>query len=249
MATLWVLGSAGWMPSCGNETSCLLVEAEDDLIMLDAGTGVSNLSLVPEVLARHDRLHVLLSHYHLDHIVGLMYLKRFAAQMRVDVYGPGRPVYAHTTEECLREVLQPSVYASGAYGFARGVCYHDYGGMDFEAGGTSVSVRAQNHSSPSFELRLGGALIYATDTSFEPASWEDAEPAEVLLHECWQVQADDPRHTSVKALAQGLPRERFGRVLLIHHNPSWSETERAEVAQIAARRNIELAHDGMRIEL
>ena len=92
-ATLWVLGSAGWMPKAGQETSCFLLEAQGQLIMLDAGTGVANLELVPEVLQRYDRLSVLLSHYHVDHLVGLMYLKRFAADKRVDVYGPGKPVY------------------------------------------------------------------------------------------------------------------------------------------------------------
>ncbi|MBR2682767.1 MAG: MBL fold metallo-hydrolase, partial [Atopobiaceae bacterium] len=72
-ATLWVLGSAGWMPKAGQETSCFLLETQEQLVMLDAGTGVANLELVPEVLRRHDRVSVLLSHYHVDHLVGLMY--------------------------------------------------------------------------------------------------------------------------------------------------------------------------------
>ena len=249
MATLWVLGSGGWMPSGGNETSCFLVEVGDDLVMLDAGTGVANLSLVPEVLARHERLHVLLSHYHLDHIVGLMYLKRFCAGMCVDVYGPGKPVYEHSTEKCLSEVLQPSVYSSGAFGFAREVRYHDYGGQDFCVGGVRVAVRPQQHSAPSFELRLDDALVYATDTCFDAADWQDVKPAQVLLHECWQIEQDDPRHTSVRALVQGLPRERFERVLLVHHNPAWGDCERAEVATIARAGSIELARDGMVVSL
>ena len=249
MARLWVLGSGGWMPSGGRETSCFLVEMAGELMLLDAGTGVANLSLVPEVLARHDQLHVLLSHYHLDHVVGLMYLKRFCAGMRVDVYGPGRPVYAHTTEECMRGVLQPSVYSSGAYGFAREVRYHDYGGRVFSVGGVQVGVRPQQHSAPSFELRLDDVLVYATDTCFNVASWQDVKPAQVLLHECWQIENDDPRHTSARALADGLPRDRFEHVLLIHHNPAWSEDERAEVARIAAAAGIELAADGQHIAL
>ena len=47
----------------------------------------------------------------------------------------------------------------------------------------------------------------------------------------------------------GLPRERFGKVLLIHHNPSWDDGQRAEVERVAARGGIELAHDGMVISL
>lgn len=248
-ATLWVLGSAGWMPKAGQETSCFLLETQGQLIMLDAGTGVANLELVPEVLERHDRLSVLLSHYHVDHLVGLMYLKRFAADKRVDVYGPGRPVYPRTTEEYAQGMLQGALYSSGPFGFAREVHYHDYGGKDFRVSDLPVTVREQRHSSPSFELRLGNLVTYATDTSFDAAAWENCPPTELLLHECWQAAAGDPRHTSVEALAAGLPRERFGRVLLIHHNPSWDADERAKVEQVAARHGMELAHDGMTVAL
>ena len=248
-ATLWVLGSAGWMPRAGQETSCFLLEVDDQLVMLDAGTGVANLGLVTEVLRRHDRLSILLSHYHLDHLVGLMYLKRFVADKRVDVYGPGRPVYPKSTEEYLGDMLQDALYSSGPFGFAQEVHYHDYSGKDFRVGDLPVAVRAQSHSAPSFELRVGDLVTYATDTSFDTTAWEESAPSKLLLHECWQVGAGDPRHTSVEALAAGLPRERFGRVLLIHHNPSWDAGERAELERTAAWCGIELAHDGMAISL
>lgn len=248
-ATLWVLGSAGWMPRAGQETSCFLLETHDQLVMLDAGTGVANLDLVSEVLQRHDHLNILLSHYHLDHLVGLMYLKRFAADMCVDVYGPGRPAYPKTTEEYVGDMLQNALYSSGPFGFAREVHYHDYGGQDFCVGALPVAVRMQVHSSPSFELRVGDLVTYATDTSFDAAAWDDCAPSRLLLHECWQLNAGDPRHTSVEGLVAGLPRERFDKVLLIHHNPSWNDTDRAEVERTAIRRGIALAHDGMTISL
>lgn len=248
-ATLWVLGSAGWMPRAGQETSCFLLEAADQLVMLDAGTGVANLDLAVEALRRHDRLSVLLSHYHLDHLVGLMYLKRFAEGKRVDVYGPGRPAYPKSTEDYVGDMLQGALYSGGSRGFAREVRYHDYGGQDFRVGDLPISVRPQSHSAPSFELRVGDLVTYATDTTFSAVAWEDCAPSRALLHECWQLGAGDPRHTSAKALVAGLPRERFGKVLLIHHNPSWDDGQRAEVERVAARGGIELAHDGMVISL
>ena len=248
-ATLWVLGSAGWMPRDGQQTSCFLLEAGEHLIMLDAGTGVSNLGLAAEVLKRHDRMSVLLSHYHLDHLVGLMYLKRFAAHLRVDVFGPGKPVYPQSTSAYVSDLLQSDLYSSGPCGFAREVHYHDYGGQDFSVCGLPVAVRAQSHSSPSFELRVSDFVTYATDTSFDTEAWQECAPSRLLLHECWQLGAEDPRHTSVSALAAGLPRERFDRVLLIHHNPAWDADERTEVEQIAAQRGIGLARDGMILSL
>jgi len=165
------------------------------------------------------------------------------------VYGPGRPVYPKTTQEYAGNLLQSALYSSGPSGFAREVRYHDYGGQDFLLGDMQVEVKAQSHSAPSFQLRLGDLVTYATDTSFDAAAWEACSPSKVLLHECWQLGAGDLRHTSVEALAAGLPLERFGRTLLVHHNPSWSDDERAEVERTAARHGIMLARDGMTISL
>ena len=145
---LWVLGSAGWMPSAGNETSCFLVELGDELVMLDAGTGVANLGLASEALKRHDRVHVLLSHYHLDHVVGLMYLKRFFDDKRVDVYGPGIPVYPRSTASYIADLLQDTLYSAGSEGFAREVRFHDYAGQDFRVGDVPVTVRPQQGAAP-----------------------------------------------------------------------------------------------------
>lgn len=249
MATIWILGSMGWMPSAGQQTSCVLVEHRDELILLDAGTGVANLALCDDVLKRRNHLSVVLSHYHLDHLAGLMYLKRFVPHMRVDVYGPGRPVYRRTTESYCADVLQPAVYSSGHQGFAREVSYHDYAGRDFTIGSVSVGVRAQRHSAPSFELRIDDVLVYATDTNFDKTAWDDVAPAHVLLHECWQATADDARHTSAEALVVGLPQGLFEQVTLVHQNPAWTTADRAHITRMIADRGFSLAYDGMSIEV
>lgn len=249
MATAWILGSIGWMPSAGQQTCCVLVELGDELILLDAGSGVANLDLCEDVLRRHGRLSILLSHYHLDHVVGLMYLKRFAADMRVDVYGPGRPVYPKTTEEYAADLLQPAMYSSGHWGFAREVRYLDYGGRDFCVGSVRVGVRPQRHSAPSFELRLDNALVYATDSAFDAELWEGQAPARVLLHECWQLADGDARHTSAEALVAGIPEGMFDRVVLLHQNPAWVHADRLHVEAAVASRGFELARDGLVIEV
>lgn len=64
---LTVLGCAGGIGGRERYTTCLLL---DDDILLDAGTGIANLSLAQ--LIKID--HVFLSHSHLDHIVGLALL-------------------------------------------------------------------------------------------------------------------------------------------------------------------------------
>lgn len=249
MADAWVLGSMGWMPAAGRQTACVLVELGDELIMLDAGTGVANLAAFAGVLECHDRLSIVLSHYHLDHVSGLMYLKRFVANKQVDVYGPGRPVYPRTTESYLRDLLQTTFYSSGPTGFAQNVRFFDYGGEDFAVGEVTIHVRPQYHSASSFELRLDDVLTYATDTRFDAQDWAGYPTTKVLLHECWQLTEEDARHSSVSALVTGIPHDVFDRVALIHQNPAWDEREREQVTEVAAMRGFELATDGMHIPL
>lgn len=248
MGRLWVLGSMGWMPRDGQETCSYLVECDDQLIMLDAGTGVSNLYRYTDVLSRYDRLSILLSHYHLDHMAGLMYLKRFCRDLTLDIYGPGKPVYPKTTEQYLSDFLQSAIYSSGPFGFARTVRYFDYGGKDFDVGETHIEVTPQRHSSPSFQLRLGTDIVYATDTAFDATSWSNVQPTHILLHECWQLSSGDPRHSSAEALVSGLPHPSFDHVLFIHHNPAWTPDDRRAISALASTAGISLAEDGMCIE-
>ena len=64
---LTVLGCAGGIGGVERLTTCLLL---DDDILLDAGTGISELGI--EELVRID--HVFLTHSHLDHVAGLPFL-------------------------------------------------------------------------------------------------------------------------------------------------------------------------------
>lgn len=71
-----VWGCRGSLPSpdpeniiYGGNTSCVSVAKDDTLIILDGGSGMQRLGKVitPEI----KELHILLTHLHIDHIMGL----------------------------------------------------------------------------------------------------------------------------------------------------------------------------------
>lgn len=244
-----VLGSAGWIPG-EDETSCFMVEHEGALLLLDAGTGVSNLARHLDVLERHERITVLLSHYHLDHVIGLIYLLPFLEGKELHIYGPGRPCYDRSTRDLLEQLLQPAFFSRPLERFCERVACFDYCGKDFSADGVAVSVVPQRHSAPSFRLTLDNRLIYATDTAFNPSEWCGDYHGMTLLHECWDVTSEGQgKHTSARVLLDGLPAELVRSTYLIHKNPSWTRADLDVLERMAQAKGAHVARDGMVLEV
>ena len=75
-----VWGVRGSGPECGPEyqeyggnTSCVTVHTKDKTVILDAGTGIGNFdrSFKWQMDGKRRRLDLLLSHFHIDHLMGL----------------------------------------------------------------------------------------------------------------------------------------------------------------------------------
>ena len=93
---LW--GTRGSIPSPGPETiryggntSCVGVTLSDgSMLALDAGTGIRSLGLA--LADEPARLHILLTHLHLDHIQGLVFFApAFRPQTEIVIWGPASP--------------------------------------------------------------------------------------------------------------------------------------------------------------
>ena len=88
---LTVLGARGSLPVSGKEydiyggdTSCYMVEAGDYVIFLDAGTGIIKAPKISE----DKEIVILLSHPHMDHLLGLPFLKELTSKDRkITLYG------------------------------------------------------------------------------------------------------------------------------------------------------------------
>lgn len=240
---LYVLGSGGWIPK-ENHTSCFMCESKGELVLLDAGTGVSRLGEYLDVINRYDKISIVLSHYHLDHLIGLIYLLPYVADKELYIYGPGKPVYEKTTHQYMKELLQTAFFSRDIDRFAKSVHCVDYAGQDFEIGNLHVAIKAQTHSAPSFRISIDDDLVYATDTIIEESEWKDVAPAKMLLHECWEIEGKvGSKHTSIKKLMSGIPLDRFEKVLLVHQNPEWNADDITAITKMLERTNVAMAKD------
>jgi ribonuclease BN (tRNA processing enzyme) len=92
----------------GRQTSCVSVETKDHLFIFDAGTGIVELGKeIAEKKRYYKDIWVCLTHFHLDHILGL---GRFAP-----IYDPAFSIHvigANDPEKSLKEVAQSTFYSS-----------------------------------------------------------------------------------------------------------------------------------------
>ena len=88
--------------ACGGNTTCVEIRAGKSIIVIDSGTGIRGLgmNLEEEFAGAKLEIHVLLTHFHWDHIQGLpFFAPLYSAQNEIKFYS------AHAPDK-LRELLE-----------------------------------------------------------------------------------------------------------------------------------------------
>jgi ribonuclease BN (tRNA processing enzyme) len=218
---LTILGSGGFFPAHDRHTACALIRRGESAIMIDAGTGVGRLAERPELLAGVQKLDILLTHFHLDHICGLAYLPGLHPDSETTIWGPGQTLYGRPTSKLLdlidHEPLHPVSFEE------LDISTRDLPAGELELDGIRIAMRGQpRHSAPSLGFRFDDALTWITDTAYDPDSARFAAGSEVLAHECWYA-SDSPRnadiHSSAAEAARVAANAEVERMLLIHLPP------------------------------
>lgn len=219
--TLIILGSGGWFPAFGRQTASALLRDGDSAVMIDAGTGVGRLIERPELLEGIQRLDIILTHFHLDHVAGLAYLPALGVCEQTTVWGPGRLLYGASTSEFLARVSNEPFHPVPLE--AQEIDVRDLPGDELELPGARVELRRQErHSAPSLGLRFGDTLAWVTDTAYDKESAAFAAGCRMLAHEAWFPDAR-PRnadiHSSSAQAGQIAAAAGIERLLLIHLPP------------------------------
>jgi len=221
---LTLLGSGGWIPSPRRETCSALLRADGATVLFDAGTGVSRLLEHPDLLAGVEQLEIVLTHFHLDHVVGLGYLPALTPAKRV--WAPGRWLYDCDSTEILERLLDPPLFPVPLVDLVESVEEIGEGGLDL--GGVGMEVRAQQrHSDPTMALRVGEALAYCTDTAYDEANARFAAGVELLVHEAWHASAstEDETHTAAGEAGRLADEAGAAELVMVHIDPRETDDE------------------------
>lgn len=230
--SLTVLGSRGSMAFCGDrcaqyggDSSCYMVRAGEETVFLDAGTG---LSAAPEDYPKSPA--ILLSHLHLDHLIGLgVFPGLVNIQSHTRVYVPFC-ADRQAAEETLGRIFAPPFWP---------LRLTEYAGRpeilplpdSFSMGGLSIDAIPGNHPGGCmvFRLRYGRkTIVYATDYEYETQSFEQlaafSREADLLLFDAQYTEDELATKAGFGHASAGLGMELMAmsgvkRLLLIHHDP------------------------------
>jgi phosphoribosyl 1,2-cyclic phosphodiesterase len=218
----------------GGNTACAqVVGADGTVLILDAGSGIRALG---EVMAPDtERVDILLSHLHMDHIQGLGFFgPMFRPGLAVHVWGP--PSATLDLRARLSRYLSPPLFPVRLRDLTSHVELHNAPEEPTRIGPFDVTAAAIVHPGPTVGYRVvedGTSLVYLPD--HEPALGDSGFPGE----RAWTSGHDLAAGADLLIHdAQYFPEERRDRIGWGHS--SWIEA--ARFAQLVGARRMACFH-------
>jgi phosphoribosyl 1,2-cyclic phosphodiesterase len=258
---------------CGGNTSCVEVCLDDETtLVFDAGTGIRDLGF--ELMERGTRrIHLLLTHLHLDHLEGLRFFApMWDERVTLDIWGPPSPVVS--LQERISRSFSPPLFPVDLREVPARVTFHDVPRKRWTVGGVSLRARLVMHPGPTVGFRIeadGARVAYIPD--HEPAltgiagrsrDWISgasiARGVDLLLHDAQYFEDEyEDRigwgHSSVADTVAFARAVGARSLMLFHHEPRHADDslERLEDrARALVGRNGNqptLAREGMIVEV
>jgi phosphoribosyl 1,2-cyclic phosphodiesterase len=221
----------------GGNTSCVEVSLEDGTVLvLDAGTGIRGLGL--ELVERGARrVHLLLTHLHLDHLEGLRFFAPlWDERVTLDIWGPPSPVLS--LQERIARSFSPPLFPIDLGEVPAQVAFRDVPRQPWTVEGVSVAASLVVHPGTTVGFRIetaGSSVAYLPD--HEPAltgiadrssDWISGAPiagdADVLLHDAQYFEDEYEErigwgHSSVADAVAFTRAVGARRLVLFHHEP------------------------------
>lgn len=249
------LGTNGWYSSPTGDTPSILIDAKDQYVVLDAGSGIYKLE---NYISQSKPISLFISHFHIDHISGLHTLAKFEFKQGIDVYvGKDRAKDFET-------IVNPPFTVGykykpeNIYNLKTEIRLHELSeitqNIPFKAAAIEQHHAYVDHG---FKIELEDKTIaYTGDCGFTDASRELAKGADILICESSNKKTEKPDNWGHfdPVQAGNLARESGVKQLILTHfgahlyktleERKWAEKESKKIFSNSAA-----AIDGMEFKL
>ncbi len=241
-------GTRGGIPVSGNmynkyggDSTCFEVRTdENDVIIVDAGTGIRRLgSSLPDEGLYH--YHLLLTHVHWDHIMGFPFFKPiYMPQSHIEIYGC--PYIKVPVKKIVANSMESPYFPVEFNALACNFTFHDTCGDSFMIGKTEVNTISISHPNQGVGYKFmnnGHTFVFLTDNelSFSHEGGlnirkyvEFCSGADILMHDA-EFTVEEYKMTKMwghsvyeDVLDLGI-KAGVKKLGLIHHNQSRSDEE------------------------
>lgn len=258
----------------GGNTSCVTVDLPGDvLLVLDAGTGMRKLGQELVASGRTDNIHLLLTHTHWDHVLGLPFF--------TPLYLPHGRIFMHPLANRAQErfrrqpaLFDPIHFPVPAADVPAKIELVNHTSTPWHIGPAVVHPIPLNHpgGAQGFRIEHGGASIcYLTDNELHPPGKVTTTPEElaafardcdVLVHDTQYIHDDGDSkrgwgHSFLQDVLDFAKMARPKHLVLFHHDPDRTDaalddilvTARAWMSEHAPGIQVSMAWEGLTLDV
>ena len=275
--TLW--GVRGSIPSTspdtkeyGGNTSCVEVQADGWLLVLDAGSGIQGLTRSLNV--KNSRIDILLTHLHMDHIQGLGFFgPLFNPETQIHIWAPAGN--SQSLRARLGRYFSPPLFPVYFRNLTCKLVLHEIEKTSFTIGPFTIHSDYVIHPGPTVGFRIQhqrGILTYIPDHEFalgcnrskvRDVRWlsgsDLASGADLLIHDGQYTSEEYAAkqgwgHSSMEDAIEFAALNKVNQLLLTHHDPMHSDEQLRSIqnrlqAKHAGAVSFDMAVEGSTIEL
>ena len=233
----------------GGDTAAVEVRGPDgEFVVLDAGSGIRPIG--EQVPTGTERIDILLTHLHMDHIQGLgFFAPLFDPEIEVRIWGPGSTTLS--LHERLTRYLSPPLFPVMLRDLPNVTLHELHPPTSFVLGSLRVEADLITHPGPTLGYRIessGQVLAYLPDHEPalgvrrfpDPAGWTSgfdlAKGADVLIHDAQYTSREyEDRvgwgHSTFNHALDFAALAGVGRLVTFHHDPAHSDVLLEQIAE------------------
>lgn len=234
----------------GTDTCCVEMRCGSRVLIFDAGSGILNLGqrLLEEGITDLD---LFFTHCHLDHIVGLPFLKPlYSKNVTARIYA-GHFQDGMTCQEMVERFMGPPYFPLTPKYFRANLEYRDFQPSERLTPGAGIEVDTVrlNHPNGAVGYRVnfaGHSVCYVTDTEHLPDRLDldlvqAVEGADVMIYDCMYSDGEyfdciGYGHSTWQEGVKLCEAAGVGRLVIFHHRPGRDDAAlRAIEAEAQAR--------------